>query len=106
MAHIRVNGTTGDYRYEFQQFQGFDWKQFVLQYNNYSQDPAQAQPFVPTSNTIYFPSPGFNNIPGIDCNTTGLNFTITQNYITITSPPYITVPNDQVVNGILVLEGF
>ena len=106
MSTSIVLGTTGSYKYEFQQFPGLDWKQFVLQYNNYSQDPVQSQPFIGSTNVINFPTGFFSIAPGIDCNTTGLTFTITPNSVSVPIPPYITVPQDQIVNGILVLEGF
>ena len=105
MAKITVQGTTGSYSYEFQKFPGYDWQQFVLQYNNYSQDPAQSQPFIGGSTNIQFQNP-FQAIPSIDVNTTGLNFVVTQNYLTVPVPPYVTVPVDQIINGVLILEGF
>lgn len=108
MASIKVLGTTGSYKYEFMRFQEFEWKQLVFQFNNYSLTPASTQPFVASSAVIYFPSPGFETAPGVDVNTTGLTFTVTPNSVTIPSPPYLAgaVPNNQIVNGILILEGF
>ena len=108
MANVRVLGTTGSYKYEFMQFPGYDWKQMVIQFNNYSLSPITSQPFVGSSFVLNFPSPGFETAPGLDINTTGLTFTVTQNSITIPSPPFLAgaVPNNQIVNGIVILEGF
>ena len=106
MATVISIGTTGSYKYEMIQYPGYSWKTLAIQFNNYSLSPAQSQPLIQSFNNIYYPSPGFEIAPSIDANTTGLSFTVASSYVTIPSPPYVTVPNNQIINGILLLEGF